>query len=90
MDFCSPKICIEVKTPTCPRCKLFEPTYQELQRKYPQYEYKVAVFGIDKEAQELSTKYGIKSAPTFVVMSDEVVEVVKQEDLEQTLSKYVG
>ena len=81
------KKCIEVKTPNCPRCKMFEPTYQELQKKYPQFTYEVKVFGIDLEAQELATKYSIKSAPTFVIMNGESVEVVKQEELEETLAK---
>ena len=89
MDCCSHKTCIEVKTPNCPRCKMFEPTYQELQKKYPGYEYRVAVFGIDEEAKILSTIHNIKSAPTFVVYSDSGdVEVVKQEELEETLVKY--
>lgn len=81
------KSCIEVKTPNCPRCKLFEPAYQELQTKFPQYEYKVFVFGQDPEAQELATKYSIRSAPTFIVTNGENVEIVKQEELEETLAK---
>lgn len=85
MDY---KVCIEVKTPNCPRCKMFESDYQLLQQKYPCYTYKVVVFGIDPEAQELAIKYDIKSAPTFIVMNNGSVEVVKPEDLEQTLAKY--
>lgn len=83
----SQKKCIEVKTPNCPRCKLFEPAYQELQQKYPQYTYEVKVFGVDPDVQELVTKYSIRSAPTFVVMNGENVDVVKQEELEETLAK---
>lgn len=81
------KKCIEVKTPNCPRCKMFEPAYQELQKKYPQFIYQIYVFGVDQEAQELATKYSIRSAPTFIVMNGENVEVVKQEELEETLVK---
>lgn len=81
------KKCIEVKTPNCPRCKLFEPAYQELQTKYPQFAYEVKVFGVDSDVQELVTKYSIRSAPTFIVMNGENVEVVKQEELEATLAK---
>ena len=67
--------------------KQFEPAYQELQAKFPQYEYKVLVFGQDPEAQELATKYSIRSAPTFIVTNGENVEIVKQEELEETLAK---
>jgi len=87
MEDITQKKCIEVKTPNCPRCKMFEPTYQELQKKYPQFTYEVLVFGINPEAQELATKYSIKSAPTFIVTNGESVEVVKQEELEETLAK---
>lgn len=81
------KKCIEIKTPNCPRCKLFEPTYQELQKKYPQFDYSVFVFGIDKEAQELATKYSIRSAPTFIIFNGENVDITKQEELESVLEK---
>ena len=81
------KKCVEIKTPNCPRCKLFEPTYLELQKKYPQFTYEAYVFGINPEAQELATKYSIRSAPTFVVMNGENAEVVKQEELEETLAR---
>ena len=87
MSDISPKKCIEVKTPNCSRCKMFEPTYQELQKKYPQFIYEVKIFGVDQEVQELVTKYSIRSAPTFIVMNGENVEVVKQEELEKTLAK---
>ena len=89
MDSCSHKTCIEVKTPNCPRCKMFEHTYEELQQKFPQFEYQVVVFGVDSEAQDLAKTYNIKSAPTFVVYSGNGdTEVIKQEELEQTLVKY--
>lgn len=88
MDCCSHKTCIEIKTPNCPRCKMFEPTYQELQKKYPGYEYKEYVFGVDPEVQDFVTKYSIRSAPTFIVTNGGDVEVVKQEELEETLVKY--
>lgn len=84
----SAKSCIEIKTPNCPRCKMFEPTYIELQKKFPKYTYSTKVFGIDSEAQELATKYSIRSAPTFIVTNGDNVEVVKQEELEATLAKY--
>lgn len=84
----STKICTEIKTPNCPRCKTFEPTYQELQKKFPQFTYLVLTFGVDLAAQELATKYEIRSAPTFIVDTGDNVEVVKQEELEATLSKY--
>jgi len=84
------KQCIEVKTPNCSRCKQFEPTYQEIQKKHPEYQYRVLVFGQDPEAQELATKYSIRSAPTFVIMNGDNVEVVKQEELEDTLVKLNG
>ena len=84
----STKSCIEVRTPNCPRCNMFEPEFQRLQSQFPQYEYKVVVFGIDPEARELAVKYSIMSAPTFIVSAGNSVEVVKQEELEQTLVKY--
>ena len=48
---------------------------------------KVSVFGINPEAQELATKYSIRSAPTFVVINGDNVKVVKQEELEETSAK---
>lgn len=77
---------IEIKTQNCPRCKLFEPQYQQIQANYPQHSYKALIFGIDPEAQELATKYNIKSAPTFIIEpEDDDVMVVKQEELEQAI-----
>jgi len=81
------KSCIEIKTQNCPRCKMFEPTYLELQKKYPNFEYKEYVFGVDPEVQDFVTKYSIRSAPTFIVTNGDNVEVVKQEELEATLAK---
>ena len=82
------KQCIEIKTPNCSRCKMFEPIYQEIQKKYPQFTYEVKIFGVDPEAQELATKYAIRSAPTFIVINGENSVAVKQEELESTLEKY--
>lgn len=87
-DTLQSKTCIEIKTPNCTRCKAFEPTYQELQKKYPDFNYSTLTFGIDKEAQSLATKYSIRSAPTFIVTCGDNVDVVKQEELDSTLAKY--
>lgn len=77
---------IEIKTQNCPRCKMFEPTYKEIQNKYPNNEYVVLIFGVDPEAQVIATKYNIKSAPTFVIEQENKDSiVVKQEELESTL-----
>jgi len=77
---------VEIKTQNCPRCKLFEPQYQQIQANYPQNTYEVYVFGVDPIASEYATKYGIKSAPTFVIEQDgKDAIIVKQEELEQTL-----
>ena len=77
---------IEIKTPTCPRCKAFEPEYQRIQSEHPENEYKVLVFGIDPEAMEYANKYGIKSAPTFVIEQEgKDAIIVKQEELEETI-----
>lgn len=87
MSTTSLKTCIEIKTPNCPRCKMFESTYHDLQLKFPQFDYKVYTFGIDAEAQEFYTKYNIHSAPTFIVMNGENVDVVKQEELGEVLER---
>ncbi len=77
---------VEIKTQNCPRCKLFEPQYQQIQANYPQNTYEVYVFGVDPIASEYATKYGIKSAPTFIIEQDgKDAIIVKQEELEQTL-----
>ena len=79
-------IVTEIKTPTCPRCKAFEPEYQRIQAEHPEHEYKVLVFGIDPSAMEYANKYSIKSAPTFVIEQDgKEAIVVKQEELEETI-----
>lgn len=77
---------IEIKTQNCSRCKLFEPKYQELQSTYPDNTYEVFVFGVDPTAKEYADKYGIKSAPTFIIEQEgKDAIIVKQEELEQTL-----
>lgn len=77
---------VEIKTQNCPRCKLFEPQYQQIQANYPENTYEVYIFGVDPIASEYATKYGIKSAPTFVIEQDgKDAIIVKQEELEQTL-----
>jgi len=77
---------IEIRTPNCTRCKLFEPEYQRIQAENPQNTYSVLIFGKDPEAMEYSTKYGIKSAPSFVIEQEgKDTLVVKQEELEQTI-----
>ena len=76
----------EIKTPNCPRCKTFEPDYQRIQSEHPEHEYKVLVFGQDPAAMEYANKYGIKSAPTFVIEQEgKDAIVVKQEELEATI-----
>lgn len=77
---------IEIRTQHCPRCATFEPKFQEIQKNYPNYEYKILIFGQDPEAQEIATKYSIKSAPTFVIEQEEKEAlIVKQEELEETI-----
>lgn len=77
---------VEIKTQNCPRCKLFEPQYQQIQANYPENTYEVYIFGVDPMASEYATKYGIKSAPTFIIEQDgKDAIIVKQEELEQTL-----
>ena len=79
-------IVIEIKTPNCSRCKMFEPEYQKIQSEHPEHEYKVLVFGQDPSAMEYAAKYSIKSAPTFVIEQDgKETIVVKQEELKQTI-----
>lgn len=76
----------EIRTLHCPRCTAFEPKFQEIQSNYPNYDFNVLVFGQDPEAQEIATKYGIKSAPTFIIEQDDKdVLIVKQEELEETI-----
>jgi thiol-disulfide isomerase/thioredoxin len=77
---------IEIKTPNCSRCKQFESEYQRIQAENPENTYIVLIFGKDPEAMEYANKYGIKSAPTFVIEQDgKDTIVVKQEELEQTI-----
>ena len=77
---------IEIKTPNCTRCKLFEPQYQKIQAEHPENTYEVLVFGQNPEAMEYANKFGIKSAPTFVIEQEgKDAIIVKQEELEQTL-----
>ena len=77
---------IEIRTQHCPRCTSFEPKFKSLQENYSNHEYKVLVFGQDPEAMEVATKYGIKSAPTFVIeQEDKEALIVKQEELEETI-----
>ena len=79
---------IEIKTKNCPRCKTFEPEYQRIQQENPQHTYTALIFGVDPEAQEIATKYNIKSAPTFVIIpEDGDTIVVKQEKLESTIKE---
>ena len=66
-------IVIEIKTPNCSRCKMFEPEYQKIQSEHP-------------SAMEYAAEYSIKSAPTFVIEQDgKETIVVKQEELKQTI-----
>lgn len=77
---------IEIKTPNCTRCKLFEPEYQRIQAENPENTYEVLTFGIDPKAMEYATKYAIKSAPTFIIEQEgKDAIIVKQEELAQTL-----
>ena len=39
---------VEIKTQNCPRCKLFEPQYQQIQANYPENTYEVYVFEIGR------------------------------------------
>lgn len=76
----------EIRTQHCPRCIMFEPQFKQIQEEFPDYEYKVLVFGQDPEATEVATKYGIKSAPTFVIEQDDKdALIVKQEELAETI-----
>ena len=78
---------IEIKTQNCPRCKSFEPEYQEIQSNHPEHTYEVLVFGVDPKAAEYATKYGIKSAPTFIIEQDSKdAIVIKQEELRSTIA----
>ena len=78
---------IEIKTQNCSRGKSFEPEYQKIQAEYPENTYEVLVFGQDPKAMEYANKFGIKSAPTFIVEQDgKDTIVVKQEELKQTIS----
>lgn len=77
---------IEIKTANCPRCKSFEPEYQKIQSNHPEHTYEALVFGVDPMAAEYATKYGIKSAPTFIIEQDgKEVIIVKQETLAETI-----
>lgn len=76
---------IEVKTPNCSRCKAFEPELERLLKEYPEYELEVKVFGQSEEVIDLVNKYGIRSAPTFIVMKDDKEELAKPETLEEVL-----
>ncbi len=77
---------IEIKTPNCSRCKLFEPEYQKIQAEHPENTYEVLVFGVNSEAMEYANKFGIKSAPTFIIEQDgKDPIVIKQEELKQAI-----
>lgn len=77
---------IEIKTPNCSRCKLFEPEYQRIQSEHPENTYEVLVFGVNPEAMDYANKFGIKSAPTFVIEQEgKDTIIVKQEELEDTI-----
>lgn len=77
---------IEIRTLHCPRCNSFESTFKQIQENYSQHDYQVLVFGQDSLAQEITTKYGIKSAPTFIIEQENKEPIiVKQEDLENTI-----
>lgn len=76
---------IEIKTPNCSRCKMFEPEYKKIQENHPEYEYEVLVFGESEQASEYVRKYSIRSAPTFIVINGEEEKVVKQEELAESL-----
>lgn len=77
---------IEIKTPNCTRCKQFEPEYKKIQESHPEHTYEELVFGVNPSAMEYATKYGIKSAPTFVIEQEgKDTIVVKQEELEKAI-----
>lgn len=75
---------IEVKTPNCSRCKMFEPTLEKLVKEY-NCELEVKVFGRDPEVNELVEQYGIRSAPTFIVISNGLYKTANPETLEEVL-----
>ena len=77
---------IEIKTANCPRCKSFEPEYQKIQSNHPEHTYEVLVFGVDPAAKEYADKYGIRSAPTFIIeQEDKDPIIVRQEILAETI-----
>lgn len=76
---------IEIKTPNCQRCKTFEPELQRLLKEYTIYELEVKVYGQDSDAIDLANKYGIHSAPTFIVIKGDKEELAKPETLEEVL-----
>lgn len=75
---------IEVKTPNCSRCKSFEPELERLIKEY-NCELEVKVFGESEEVIDLVNKYSIRSAPTFIVISENKEELAKPETLEEVL-----
>lgn len=84
---------IEIKTPNCTRCKQFEPEYQRIKTVYPNIEYSELVFGQNTEAMEYAKTYGIKAAPTFIVINideqgNEFSQAVKPENLEESIKLY--
>lgn len=88
MSIFTPKVeIIEIKTPNCSRCKQFEPEYDKIKEKYSSAVFSELIFGKDADAMAYAKKYSIKSAPTFIIKFDENVKVVKQDELEKTLSE---
>ncbi|MBO7043100.1 thioredoxin family protein [bacterium] len=75
---------IEVKTPNCQRCKMFEPTLEKLVQEY-NCELEVKVFGESDDVIDLVNKYSIRSAPTFIVIKEDKEEIAKPETLEEVL-----
>ncbi|MBU1132758.1 thioredoxin [Patescibacteria group bacterium] len=53
----------------CGPCKVMGPIFEELEK---EYEGKVAFEKVDVEAeQDVASKFGIMSIPTFVILKDE-------------------
>lgn len=78
---------IEIKTPNCTRCKQFEPEYNKIKESHPDHIYEELTFGVNPAAMEYATKFGIKSAPTFIIEQESKdTIVVKQEELAETIN----
>lgn len=85
---------IEIKTPNCMKCKFLEPQWKQLQQEmlslYPNIiSFKELVLSVDPQAASLVKEFNIKSAPSFIIILNEVdsdnynQELIKLEDIEK-------